>query len=181
MRRPVGLSLALGLVVVGALGAPGVGARRATPAPTNDPNAAKDVAHRFVAEVLSQGNVAASDELVAPDFVDHQPFPGVPPTREGLEQAIPLFRAAFPDGRFAVEDLFAKGDRVALRTTFRGTHQGEYAGVPATGKQVEFASIDILRVAGGRMAEHWGLSDDLGLLTQLGVIPAPGATGTPAP
>src|SRR3712207_4518064 len=136
--------------------------------PSADAEVGKAMARRFVEEVLARGDVAAIDELVAPDFVDHQPFPGVPPTREGLKQAIPLFRAAFPDGRFVIEDLFAEGDRVALRTTFHGTHQGEYAGVPATGKAVEFAAIDILRVEGGQMAEHWGLSDDLGLLTQLG-------------
>lgn len=142
---------------------------------TADPSASievgKEVARRFLEDVLTRGDVAAVDELLTPDFVDHQPFPGVPPTRDGLKQAIPLFRAAFPDGAFVVEDLFAEGDRVALRTTFRGTHRGEYAGVPATGKRVEFAAIDLLRVEGGRMAEHWGLADDLGLLTQLGGIP----------
>ncbi len=139
----------------------------------------KEVARRFLEEILTRGDVAAIDALVAPDFVDHQPFPGVPPTRDGLKQAIPLFRAAFPDGTFVVADLFGEGDRVALRTTFRGTHQGEYAGVPATGKQIEFSAIDILRVDGGRMAEHWGLADDLGLLTQLGAIPGPEAAATP--
>ena len=145
------------------------------------PEDAKDVSRRFVEEILTQGKVAAIEELVAPDFVDHQPFPDVPPTRDGLKQAILQFRAAFPDGMFVIQDLFAEGDRVALRTTFRGTHQGEYAGVPATGTQVEFTAIDILRVAGDRLAEHWGLSDDLGLLTQLGIVPAPAAAAAPMP
>lgn len=149
--------------------------------PSAETEVGKEVARRFLEEVLTRGDAAPIDQLVAPDFVDHQPFPGVPPTRDGLKQAIPLFRAAFPDGTFVVEDLFAEGDRVALRTTFRGTHRGDYAGVPATGKPVEFAAIDLLRVEGGRLAEHWGLSDDLGLLTQLGVIPAPEAAPSPAP
>ncbi len=140
-----------------------------------DVEVGKAVARRFVEEVLARGDVGAIDELVAPDFVDHQPFPGAPPTREGLFEALPLFRAAFPDGTFVIEDLFGEGDRVALRTTFRGTHHGEYAGVPATGQAVEFTAIDILRIAGGRMAEHWGLADDLGLLMQLGVMPGPEA------
>ena len=146
--------------------------------PSANTEVGKEVARRFVEEVLTRGDVAAIDELVAPDFVDHQPFPGVPPTRDGLKQAVPLFRAAFPDGSFVIEDLFGEGDRIALRTTFRGTHQGEYAGVPATGKAVEFTAIDLLRIDGGRMVEHWGLGDDLGLLTQLGVIPGPQATET---
>src|SRR3712207_7834819 len=96
-----------------------------------DVEVGKAVARRFVEEVLARGDVAAIDELVAPDFVEHQPFPGVPPTRDGLKQAIPLFRAAFPDGTFVIEDLSGEGDRVALRTTFRGTHRGEHADVPA--------------------------------------------------
>ena len=137
----------------------------------------KAIVRRFVEEVQNGGDLAALDELCAPDFVNHSVPPGVPPTREGLAQLTALFRHAFPDGEMAIEDMLAEGDRVATRKTFRGTHRGELLGLPPTGRRVEIGLIDIVRLEGRRVVEHWNAVDNLGLLQQLGAIAAPGAGG----
>ena len=129
---------------------------------------------RFVEEVQNRGDLAALDELCAPDFVNHSAPPGVPPTREGLEQLTALFRQAFPDGQMAIEEMLAEADRVATRKTFRGTHQGDLMGLPPTGRRVEIGLIDIVRVVDGKVVEHWNAVDNLGMMQQLGAIPAPG-------
>jgi predicted ester cyclase len=84
-----------------------------------------------------------------------------------------VFRDAFPDLRFTAEDIIAEGDKVAARYTMRGTHQGEFMGVAPTGNRIEVTGIDIVRFEGGKMVEHWANSDELGMMQQLGVIPAP--------
>ena len=140
----------------------------------------KTLVRRFVEEVQSQGRLEVLDELVAPTVVNHTAPPGVPPNREGIRQLTALFRAAFPDGRMIVEDMIAEGDKVTSRKTFRGTHQGAFMGLPPTGKRVEIGLIDIVRVADGRIVEHWNAVDTLGLLQQLGVLsPSGQATGKP--
>jgi len=115
--------------------------------------------------------------LCAPDFVNHSAPPGVPPTREGLVQLTAAFRQAFPDGRMALEDMLAEGDKVVTRKTFRGTHQGDLMGLPPTGRRVEIGLIDIVRVVDGKVVEHWNAVDNLGMLQQLGAIPASGEAG----
>ena len=137
----------------------------------------KAIVRRFVEEVQNRGDLAALDELCAPDFVNHSAPPGVPPTREGLAQLTALFRRAFPDGRMAIEDMLAEGDRVVTRKTFRGTHRGELMGLPPTGARVEIGLIDIVRLDGGKVVEHWNAVDNLGMLQQLGAIPSSGPTG----
>jgi steroid delta-isomerase-like uncharacterized protein len=134
----------------------------------------KAIIRRFVDEVFNTGNMAAADELAAPDFLDHNPFPGTPPGLEGYKQGMRLFRAAFPDLEFILEDQIAEGDKVVARWTVRATHQGEVMGIPPTGKRVTVTGIDIVRFAGGKMVESWNLWDTLGLLQQLGVMPTPG-------
>jgi len=123
---------------------------------------------RFYDEVLNQGNAAALAELVAPDFVDHQPFPGQGAGRAGLQESLAKFRAAFPDLRYTIEDLIAAGDEVAVRSTWRGTNQGPFFGRPATGNAVAVTDIDIVRIAGGQLVEGWGLTDEMALQRQLG-------------
>ncbi len=134
----------------------------------------KALVRRFVDEVQSGGNIDAIDELCSPEFVNHSAPPGVPSNTEGVKQVTAMFRQAFPDSYFTVEDMIAEGDKVATRKTFHGTHQGEFMGIPPTGKQVTFTGIHIFRIAGGKVAEHWLEVDTLGLLQQLGAIPAPG-------
>ena len=130
---------------------------------------------RFLEEVFNQRNVAAVDQYMAGDYVDHVLPPGVPPTREGFKQFIGPFLEAFPDFRYTVDDLIAEGDRVVARLTAQGTQQGAFMGVPATGKRATWSEIHIGRVANGQIAEHWGEIDNLGMLQQLGVIPPPSA------
>lgn len=122
---------------------------------------------RFYEEFWNAGNVAAVDELVAEDFVDHQPVDGMPSGREGFAELIRLWHGGFPDMTETVEDLIAEGDRVVGRFTFRGTHTGEFLGVPPTGRSVSMTGIDIVRVRDGRIAEFWYAEQLHDLLRQL--------------
>jgi steroid delta-isomerase-like uncharacterized protein len=126
---------------------------------------------------ISKGDVAVAEQIIAPDFYDHTNPPGMQRGIEGHKAIVSLFRAAFPDQWWHIEDLLAEGDRVVARTTMRGTHLGDFFGVPATGRQVTLGGIHILRIAGGKIAEHWGNNDDLGLMRQLGLVPDPSRTG----
>ena len=130
------------------------------------------VVDRLTEEVFNQGNVDVIDELVAEDFVEHDPMPGVEPDREGFKQFISTLRSAFPDLRTEVEDQIAEGDRVVERWRSTATHQGEFMGVPATGKRVTIEGMDISRIEAGKIVEHWTKVDILGLMEQLGAIPA---------
>ena len=131
----------------------------------------KALLRRFYEELWSQGDLKAIPELVAEDFVDHHLLPGAPPGREGLAALITTWRRAFPDMSETCEDLIAEGDKVVGRFTMRGTHKGEFMGVPPTGKRVTMSGIDILRVAGGKIAEFWYGEHLLELMQQLGVVP----------
>ena len=130
------------------------------------------VVDRLTEEVFNQGNVDVIDELVAEDFVEHDPMPGVGPDREGFKQFISTLRSAFPDLRTEVADQIAEGDRVVERWRSTATHQGEFIGVPATGKRVTIEGMDISRIEAGKIVEHWTKVDILGLMEQLGAIPA---------
>jgi predicted ester cyclase len=88
-----------------------------------------------------------------------------------------MLHAAFPDFKATIDDLITEGDKVVIRMTWRGTQKGEFMGVPPTGKRVSFGVIDIIRIAGGRFAEHWGQMDNMSMMHQLGALPAPGAGG----
>lgn len=134
----------------------------------------KALARRWYAEVFAKKNLRAIDELVSPHVLDHAAPPGTPAGIEGAKQILGMYLAAFPDVHLAVEDMIAEGDKVVVRYTIRGTHKGDLMGIPPTGKPVTLAGIEILRVAGGKIVEHWESLDELGMMRQLGVIPAPG-------
>lgn len=134
----------------------------------------KAVVRRFF-ELFSQGDLETiGRELLSPEFVAH--FPGMPGplNLESYRQVGIMFRSAFPDIQDTVEDQIADGDKVATRITSRGTHQGEFMGIPATGKQYTITAIVVDRIASGRIVERWAEFDQLGMLQQLGVIPTPG-------
>src|SRR5574341_1131288 len=125
----------------------------------------------------SAGDLTAIDELVASDFVDHNPLPGLPPLPPGLagfKELAALFYAAFPDLHYSVEDMIAEGDKVMIRYTAWGTNQGEVMGMPPTGKRMTFTGFDFFRIAGGKMVEWWHQDDLLGMLQQFGMIPSLG-------
>ncbi len=108
-------------------------------------------------------------ELFDPDFVMHTPE-GEMPLEVCVQHTLELM-AAFPDVSFPIDDMVVEGDKVALRLTIRGTHQGPYRGIPATGKKVNVGGIGIVRYTGGKFAEVWRYTDTLGLVQQLGAIP----------
>ena len=115
--------------------------------------------------------------MFAADFVNRSPAPGQAHDREGLTQFNLAIRAAFPDLTVTIDDLIAEGDKVVWRWSARGTQRGELMGIPPTGREVTLTGISIDRLAGGQIVERWGEIDNLGLLQQLGAIPAPGPGG----
>jgi len=131
---------------------------------------AKGLLRRFYEE-MSAGNLAVIDELVADDMVEHEEFPGVTPDKEGVKQVFATFRAGFPDLRMEPHEMVAEGDMVCARITISGTHQGEFMGMPPTGRRMEVDAIDLLRLRDGQMAEHWGVTDAMAMMQQLGAIP----------
>jgi steroid delta-isomerase-like uncharacterized protein len=133
----------------------------------------KTLARRFNEDVWGRGDHAALEELLDPDFVDHDALPGQPPGREGHKQILAAFRSAFPDLNVTTEDIVAEGDKVVSRWTARGTHQGELLGIAPTGNGVTIKGIDVLRVAEGRIVERWAQFNDLEMMQQLGVVPPP--------
>lgn len=137
----------------------------------------KALMRRIYEEVINQGDMDAADEVIAADVVDHAPFPGQKPGLEGFKEAVSAFRSAFPDLHMTMDDVIAEGDMVAVRFTMSGTHQGELMGIPATGNRMTITGIDLGRFEGGKGVEHWASQDDLGMMQQLGVIPAPETTG----
>ncbi|MFF2078821.1 ester cyclase [Kitasatospora sp. NPDC058162] len=137
----------------------------------------KRLVRRFYTEI-DAGNLAAMDELVAEDYIDHHPPPfPVSPGREGLKEAFRLFWEATP-GTHRIEDQIAEGDKVVTRLTATGVHRGDLPGAPATGNPMEMTAVVIHRIENGRLAEKWSDKDELGLLQQLGILPPLG--GPPA-
>jgi steroid delta-isomerase-like uncharacterized protein len=135
-------------------------------------DAKKWVVRRFVEEVQTNGNFAVIDGIFADDFVDRTPM-GYPPTREGIHQLMTALRAAMPDMEATIHTQLESDDRVVTHRTLTGTQTGELFGVPPTGKKINIEVMDILRFHNGRIVEHWGAVDRLGMMQQLGVVPAP--------
>ena len=135
----------------------------------------RELERRFIEEVINQQNLAAADELVAEDVLELDPFPGQEPGREGLKGVLGMLFATFPDQHWTIEELISEGDKVVNRFTWRGTHRGNFLGIPPTGRQVEVKGVVIDRIAQGRIADTRILMDNLGLMQQLGAIPAPAA------
>ena len=133
---------------------------------TTDDN--KALVQRFFEEVINQRNLAALDQFAHPGGVNHTVPPGMP---QESNQFLGQYLNAFPDVKATVEDLMADGDKVVARVSYRGTHQGAFRGIPPTGKQIAVTGINIFRIANGKLVEHWGLTDRLAVLQQLGVVP----------
>ena len=138
----------------------------------------KALVRQLIEEVMNRGNISLVDEIMPPDFVDHEGAPRLPPTREGFKQSVPMLRSGIPDFNATIDDVVAEGDRVVIRMTWRGTQTGEFMGMPPTGKSISVGVIDIFRIAGGKIVEHWGLADMMGMMQQLGAMPAPGQSGS---
>lgn len=135
------------------------------------PEESKALGRRLV-EAINSGNLAAIDEVFAPGYVNRNPFPGTTADREGVKQSLTQFRAAFPDFRYTIEDEISVGDKLVHRLSARGTQKGEFQGTPATGKKAAWSEIHIVRLLNGKVVEHWGIEDQLGMMQQLGLAPA---------
>ncbi len=135
----------------------------------------KAATRRFIDEAFGKGNLAVVDELVADDYVDHNPPPNLPADKAGLKQVVTMFRSAFPDLTVTVQDIVAEGDKVAVRVVTRGTHQGELMGVAATSRTVTVDEQHFVRISNRKLVEHWGVEDNLWMMQQLGVVEAPSA------
>src|SRR5215831_10472625 len=134
----------------------------------------KALIRRLFEEGINQSKPGVFDEVLAPNFVIYDPPFGMQPNREGFRQMFTGFRTAFPDVHVTFEQELADGDYVIHRGYVTATHKGEFQGIPATGKQVKIKTLDIWRVENGKAVENWVQLDMLGLMHQLGVVPAPG-------
>jgi steroid delta-isomerase-like uncharacterized protein len=134
----------------------------------------KSLQRRETEEVFNKHNPAAIDEFFAPDFVSHNAPPGTPNDREGLKTLVGAYFGAFPDLKVTIELQVAEGDKVVGYWTMTATHSGELMGIPATGKRVKLTGVSIMRIAGGKIVEEWNEADQMSLMQQLGVVPAPG-------
>jgi steroid delta-isomerase-like uncharacterized protein len=132
----------------------------------------KALAQRWFTEVMNEGNLEVIDEICSQDFVDHDPLPGTSPDFAGLKDFVTQVRSAFPDIETTAEDILVEGDRLAVRSTIRGTHKGDFMGIPASGKKVEVSIYDFVRFENDQAAEHWGTIDSAALMEQIGATPA---------
>jgi steroid delta-isomerase-like uncharacterized protein len=127
---------------------------------------------RRLYDLVNAGDIDGFGRQLADDFVERDEIPGLPPTKDGVVQYFRIMLAAFPDLRMDVQDAFASGDKAVARLQISGTHQGEFMGIPATGKPFSVNIIDITRFDDDGLArEHWGVADQLAMMQQLGVIP----------
>lgn len=130
---------------------------------------------RFV-RAWDDGDLQTLADLSTPDVVDRQAMPGADPGIEGMKQLNQMLKVAFPDRSTDVHTTLAEGDFVAGLHTIHGTHTGEFMGMPPTGKSFAGTAIHIVRFADGKIAEHWGMPDQVGMMTQLGLMPMPPGT-----
>lgn len=128
-----------------------------------------EIQKRWGDEVANKGNVEVLDEILADDFFDHDPAPGVTPDREGLKKFFRSMHEAFPDLQTEVIEMVATDEHVGIRYRVRGTHRGAFMGHVPTGRTFDVAAMQIARFENGKVKERWGLTDQLGMFDQLGI------------
>jgi len=162
----------MSLLVALASGCQAPSSNSSTAAPAADAQGAANKATltRFM-DAMSQGDTTIVDSTVTEGIVDHQAMPGMAPGREGLKAMMTQFHAAFPDLKITVKDMTADGDKVWVRSTMTGTMKGEFMGMKPTGKSLDLEGFDLVRFENGKMAEHWGVQDNMSMMQQLGVTP----------
>jgi steroid delta-isomerase-like uncharacterized protein len=134
----------------------------------------KALMQRFVDEVMNKGNMAVAQELVALDYIEHDPLPGQQQGRQGLIDTLTMVRTAFPDLEWTIEELVAEGEKVASYNTWRGTHLGVFLGIPPTGKRVTVPAMVFDTWIDSKLKESRLLMNVMSLMQQLGVVPVPG-------
>jgi steroid delta-isomerase-like uncharacterized protein len=138
--------------------------------PTAEENKAQF--RRVYEELFNGGNLDVAEEVVAPDFLNHEAPPGMDRGPKGTRGLANMLRTAFPDLHFEIEELIAEGDTVAGRLTMSGTHKGPLMGMPPTGRSMRQAHMHFVRFRDGKAIEHWGVRDDLSMMQQLGAMPS---------
>jgi predicted ester cyclase len=128
---------------------------------------------RRLYEIVKSGKFDEADEIIAVDMVDHDPVPGASQGLAGFKETARILHSAFPDMQITIDQLIAEDDVVAARFTMRGVHRGELMGMAPTGKEVTVTGMDIIRFKDGKGVEHWANQDDLGMMRQFGLLPAP--------
>lgn len=128
---------------------------------------------RRLYDFLNAGDIDGFGDVIADDFVEHEETPGLEPTKEGVKQFFRMYRAAFPDLRMEPQDILVSGEKVVSRVRATGTHEGEFMGMPATGRSFDVQLIDIIRFDDDGLArEHWGVFDAMAMMQQLGGDPS---------
>lgn len=135
------------------------------------------IARRSFEEAYNRGNLRILDELYVPDFVGHPPVGEDIHGPAAVKEVIVMFRTAFPDFQFVIEDMIAAGDMVVTRATISGSHEGEFQGIAPTGRRMRITGIVIDRIVDGRKAEAWGVWDIHGMVRQIGAGDVPNQTG----
>lgn len=137
------------------------------------PEEIKTVGRRVPEEAFNQGNLAVLDEVIAPDFVNHTPLPGLPDRGvEAVKAVVNAMRTAFLDFHYTVDDEIVEGDKLVQVVTAHGTNNGSFMGMPPTGNSATWKEVHILRVVNGKIVEHTGIADEMSLMRQLGLVPA---------
>jgi steroid delta-isomerase-like uncharacterized protein len=132
-----------------------------------------ELIQEFYDEMLSEGNLDKLDDLVTDDVVDHeQGLPGQPEGKEGVRFFVETMRGAFSDIKVTVGQSVESGNMAAAQVTVTGRHTGEFLGVPASDKSFEIECMDMIRIEDGKCAEHWGITDNMSLMQQIGAVPA---------
>jgi steroid delta-isomerase-like uncharacterized protein len=120
---------------------------------------------------INAGDLGVIDELIADDFVEHEDFPGISQDKDGVRQFFTIFRSAFPDMRMDAHEVLVDGDLVCVRSTMSGTHEGNFMGMPPSGKHFEVTGFDMVRIRDGEVTDHWGVMDAMTMMQQLGAMP----------
>jgi steroid delta-isomerase-like uncharacterized protein len=131
----------------------------------------KAIMRQYFEGAWEQGNLELLDELLAPNYVNHNPAtPDMPTGPEGVKGVVSMFQSGMPDLKVVIEDMIAEGEKVATRYTLEGTHEGELFGVPPTGQRLSIKSMTVERVVNGKVQDHWRVTDNLEMMQQLGVV-----------
>jgi len=135
----------------------------------------KEFIRKYFKAIDEEGKTANAEilnEYLSENFIEHNPAPGIPPTRDGWKQLFKMFAEATP-GYHVIDDLIAENDKVVAHITAYGTHVGTIFGIPATNREFSMKAIVIWRLKNGKITEHWAQSDMLGMMMQLGALPQP--------
>ena len=132
----------------------------------------KSLCRTFFEELHNKQNLEIIDRLVDPNVVSHDPFPNQAEGSKGFRDTMQLFRSAFPDMSAKINDMIAENDKVMTKLTVYGTHLGEFMGIGPTKNKIEYEEVIILRIADGKIVEHWAVADALSLMQQVGAIPS---------